>query len=66
VIRQISVLYFILLLSVACNRKNDVVKQDVVATNLDTTVDPSNDFFMYANGGWIKKIQSQVTRAVGH
>ncbi len=24
-------------------------------TNLDTTISPSKDFFMYANGGWIKK-----------
>ena len=27
---------------------------DVVAVNMDTTVKPSEDFFMYANGGWIK------------
>ena len=29
-------------------------KKDVLAANLDTTVDPSRDFFLYANGGWIK------------
>ena len=29
-------------------------KKDVLAANMDTTVDPSQDFFMYANGGWIK------------
>jgi len=29
-------------------------KKDVLAANLDTTVDPSGDFFLYANGGWIK------------
>lgn len=27
---------------------------DVVAANMDTSVKPSEDFFMYANGGWIK------------
>jgi putative endopeptidase len=37
---------------VSCN--NDK-KADVVAVNMDTTVDPSQDFFLYANGGWIKK-----------
>src|SRR5215203_3488550 len=29
-------------------------KPDVLAVNMDTTVSPSQDFFMYANGGWIK------------
>lgn len=29
-------------------------KPDVLAVNMDTTVKPADDFFMYANGGWIK------------
>lgn len=29
-------------------------KPDILATNRDTTTDPSVDFFTYANGGWIK------------
>ncbi len=29
--------------------------QDPLVTNLDTTVRPGDDFFLYANGGWIKK-----------
>ena len=29
-------------------------KADVLAGNMDTTVSPSQDFFLYANGGWIK------------
>lgn len=28
---------------------------DFLASNLDTTVSPSEDFFQYANGGWLKK-----------
>jgi putative endopeptidase len=28
--------------------------RDALIANMDTTVDPSVDFFMYANGGWIK------------
>jgi len=28
---------------------------DPIYQNLDTTVSPSTDFFMYANGGWIKR-----------
>ena len=30
-------------------------KKDFLASNLDTTVSPGEDFFLYANGGWIKK-----------
>ena len=30
-------------------------KKDFLAANLDTTVSPGEDFFLYANGGWIKK-----------
>lgn len=29
-------------------------KQDILVANLDTSVDPGNDFYDYANGGWIK------------
>lgn len=37
-------------------KKNDAEnkKGDVLAVNLDTTVKPGEDFFQYANGGWIK------------
>ncbi len=30
-------------------------KKDILAENIDSTVKPGDDFFMYANGGWIKK-----------
>ena len=42
---------------IACNANNDtqVQKPDVLTSNMDTTVAPSQDFFMYANGGWIKR-----------
>jgi putative endopeptidase len=30
-------------------------KPDFLAADIDTTVSPANDFFLYANGGWIKK-----------
>src|SRR3954465_3443834 len=52
-------------LTIGCNNsnivkgsseKNDSVVQtkDALSLNMDTTVDPSQDFFLYANGGWIK------------
>src|SRR5689334_20571420 len=47
----------ITLSSISCsNNKSDSGsnKADVLATNLDTTVSPGEDFFQYANGGWIK------------
>jgi len=30
-------------------------KQDFLIANMDTSVNPGDDFFSYANGGWIKK-----------
>ncbi|HUR29899.1 MAG TPA: M13 family metallopeptidase N-terminal domain-containing protein, partial [Saprospiraceae bacterium] len=40
----------------ACNNNADKsTKTDFLAANLDTTVSPGEDFFLYANGGWIKK-----------
>jgi putative endopeptidase len=39
----------------ACNNTSTVAKTDLLAANADTTAKPGNDFFLYANGGWIKK-----------
>jgi len=40
----------------ACNNKTtEPTKADILASNIDSTVKPGEDFFMYANGGWIKK-----------
>ena len=30
-------------------------KQDVLVSDMDTSVNPGEDFFSYANGEWIKK-----------
>jgi putative endopeptidase len=55
-IKQASVLVlFTVSVLTACNTKNDIQKPDVLTTNMDTTIAPSQDFFMYANGGWIKR-----------
>ena len=40
---------------VSCNNKSDAPKPDILAANLDSTVNPGEDFFEYANGGWLKK-----------
>ncbi len=43
----------------ACNNPDKTAstatKADVLAANMDTTVNPGDDFFDYANGGWVKK-----------
>jgi len=39
----------------ACNQPEPTAKPDFLSSNIDTTVSPSDDFFGYANGGWIKK-----------
>ena len=33
----------------------DVSRTDVLRTDMDSTADPSRDFFQYANGGWLKR-----------
>ncbi len=35
--------------------KTGPAKPDVLAVNIDSSVQPGEDFFDYANGGWIKK-----------
>lgn len=57
--------FFVAVLAAGCNNsgmvKSSADEQDTSAgrdplvENMDTTVDPSQDFFQYANGGWIKK-----------
>lgn len=40
---------------IACKQTPETEKPDFLAANIDSTVNPGDDFFMYANGGWIKK-----------
>ncbi len=44
-----------LIVSCKTSSKKAENKPDALAANLDTTINPADDFFMYANGGWIKK-----------
>ncbi len=53
--RKFSVpLLSLVMLVISCNQKDASSKPDFLAANLDTTVSPAEDFFQYANGGWIK------------
>lgn len=47
-------IYFIGIAAIACTTKPKEEKRDILFSNLDTTVRPQQDFFQYANGGWIK------------
>ncbi len=52
-----KVFYLLLLgfLAASCNNKQQSSKPDVLASNIDSSVNPADDFFDYANGNWIKK-----------
>lgn len=56
--RFITLVASVSLLTACQNNKNTQegksAKPDVLVTNLDTTVNPADDFFAYANGGWLK------------
>jgi putative endopeptidase len=46
---------FTLFFFAACHSTVQEKTPDFLADNMDTTVNPADDFFDYANGGWIKK-----------
>ena len=55
---SMPVLSAIILFVAACNNREKTTgkpSKDFLSANLDTTVSPAEDFFRYANGGWIKK-----------
>jgi putative endopeptidase len=48
--------FSLLLLSVACSQtEKSEKKPDVLAAHIDSSIHPGDDFFMYANGNWIKQ-----------
>ena len=52
--KKLSLITLAMLLLLSCAKKeSDFV--DPLLTNRDTTVSPSDDFFLYANGGWFKR-----------
>ncbi len=56
--KQYPVLVICCLLLFSCNNNSNQIsadKPDVLSSGLDTMVQPGEDFFLYANGGWMKK-----------
>jgi putative endopeptidase len=53
--KKILLVVTIVAFIVSCSNKSDAPKPDILAANLDSSVKPGEDFFEYANGGWLKK-----------
>ena len=43
------------LVMAACNHSDTSAKADFLTADIDSTVRPGDDFFSFANGGWIKR-----------
>ena len=44
-----------LLFFISCHPAEKKEAPDFLAENIDTTINPASDFFLYANGSWIKR-----------
>jgi putative endopeptidase len=44
----------LMILFFACKNSTNSVLKDAVVSNIDTTANPADDFFQFANGGWLK------------
>jgi len=53
-LKQFLLLISIIAITSCNNNKQEITNTDPLVTNLDTTLKPGVDFFMYANNGWIK------------
>jgi len=55
--KQLLLALFATALLYSCNNRNEkgANHEDILVVNRDTTVQPGDDFFEYANGGWLKK-----------
>lgn len=54
IIQKLTLLSLVTIVVASCNKK-ETSFVDPLLTNRDTTINPSEDFFHYANGGWFKQ-----------
>jgi len=47
-------LLFFVMITLSCNNTKKASVDGITLTNMDTTAIPGNDFYQYADGGWIK------------
>jgi putative endopeptidase len=52
--KKIILCCFICIAIFSCKTKNSETQKDVFAANIDSSYNPGDDFFMYANGKWLK------------
>jgi len=45
----------LVLLAAGCRQPTPGAKPDFLTANIDSTVKPADDFFLFANGGWLKR-----------
>lgn len=50
----VSIYLFLFSLHACKTGKSDIPSSDPLRSNMDTSIAPGDDFFMYASGGWIK------------
>jgi putative endopeptidase len=48
------VIILIIIVSCTGNKQNEIQKPDELASHIDSTIKPGNDFFLFANGRWFK------------
>ncbi len=53
--KKLHTLFLVCLLFTTTVFAQKKTKPDILAANIDKTVKPGDDFFLYANGGWIKR-----------
>ena len=53
--KNVWIVIFLCSFLFSCSSRHNEAFYDILSLDLDTTVLPYNDYFQYANGGWIKK-----------
>lgn len=52
--KRLIVIFFLVTIIGSCSNHQTSSAVDVFTVNMDPNVSPANDFFEYANGGWVK------------
>src|SRR5215212_4692143 len=52
---QVQLIALFLVISACSGPRKKTDTRDILSENMDTTVNPAQDFFKYANGSWIMK-----------
>ncbi len=64
--KLVPVIITFIVMLISCKNSNDTAlttSTDPLLSNLDSTIKPSEDFFLYANNGWIKKNEIPISES---